>query len=179
MATSFYIPTNIISITDGQIFLEKELFYKGVRPAISVGLSVSRVGSAAQHPLMKEFVGSLKLELAQYREMEVFASFGSELDETTQQILVRGERLVELLKQAPYQPMSIDQQLILIFSGRNGFLDKLSLAEIGEFKDLVNDLFYDEEAVSLIEQVVDLEDEIVRDLVLEFFVSSLIDATRG
>jgi F-type H+-transporting ATPase subunit alpha len=174
-----YIPTNVISITDGQIFLEKELFYKGVRPAISVGLSVSRVGSAAQHPLMKEFVGSLKLELAQYREMEVFASFGSELDETTQQILVRGERLVELLKQPPYQPMSIDQQLLLIFSGRNGFLDSLSIAEITEFKDLVNDLFYDEEAVSLVEQIMDLEDEIVRDLVLEFFVSSLIDAARG
>lgn len=174
-----YIPTNVISITDGQIFLEKELFYKGVRPAISVGLSVSRVGSAAQHPLMKEFVGSLKLELAQYREMEVFASFGSELDETTQQILVRGERLVELLKQPPYQPMSVDQQLILIFAGRNGFLDSLSIAEITEFKDIVNDLFFDEEAVNLIEQIMDMEDEIVRDLVLEFFVSSLIDAVRG
>src|SRR5467141_980033 len=95
---SAYIPTNVISITDGQIFLEKELFYKGIRPAINIGLSVSRVGSAAQNPLMKEFVGSLKLELAQYREMEIFASFGSELDVTTQQILIRGERLVELLK---------------------------------------------------------------------------------
>src|ERR1700753_295564 len=162
---SAYIPTNVISITDGQIFLETDLFYQGIRPAVNVGISVSRVGSAAQHPLMKEFVGSLKLELAQYREMEVFASFGSELDETTQQILVRGERLVELLKQPPYQPMSIDQQLLLIFSGRNGFLDSLSIAEITEFKDLVNDLFYDEEAVSLVEQIMDLEDEIVRDLV--------------
>jgi F-type H+-transporting ATPase subunit alpha len=128
---------------------------------------------------MKEFVGSLKLELAQYREMEVFASFGSELDETTQQILVRGERLVELLKQPPYQPMSVDQQLILIFSGRNGFLDSLSIAEITEFKDLVNDLFFDEEAVGLIEQIMDMEDEIVRDLVLEFFVGALIDAIRS
>lgn len=134
-----YIPTNVISITDGQIFLEKELFYKGIRPAINIGLSVSRVGSAAQNPLMKEFVGSLKLELAQYREMEIFASFGSELDVTTQQILVRGERLVELLKQPPYKPMSLDQQLILLFAGRNGYLDKLSMAQVEDFKEFVSD----------------------------------------
>jgi F-type H+-transporting ATPase subunit alpha len=134
-----YIPTNVISITDGQIFLEKELFYKGIRPAINIGLSVSRVGSAAQNPLMKEFVGSLKLELAQYREMEIFASFGSELDVTTQQILVRGERLVELLKQAPYKPMSLDQQLILLFAGRNGYLDKLTMAQVDDFKEFIMD----------------------------------------
>jgi proton translocating ATP synthase F1 alpha subunit len=134
-----YIPTNVISITDGQIFLEKELFYKGIRPAINIGLSVSRVGSAAQNPLMKEFVGSLKLELAQYREMEIFASFGSELDVTTQQILVRGERLVELLKQPPYKPMSLDQQLMLLFAGRNGYLDKLTMVQVDEFKEVIND----------------------------------------
>jgi len=134
-----YIPTNVISITDGQIFLEKELFYKGIRPAINIGLSVSRVGSAAQNPLMKEFVGSLKLELAQYREMEIFASFGSELDVTTQQILIRGERLVELLKQPPYKPMSLDQQLLLLFAGRNGYLDKLSMPQVEDFKEFVND----------------------------------------
>jgi F-type H+-transporting ATPase subunit alpha len=134
-----YIPTNVISITDGQIFLEKELFYKGIRPAINIGLSVSRVGSAAQNPLMKEFVGSLKLELAQYREMEIFASFGSELDVTTQQILVRGERLVELLKQPPYKPMSLDQQLILLFASRNGYLDKLTLPQVEDFKEIIND----------------------------------------
>jgi len=134
-----YIPTNVISITDGQIFLEKELFYKGIRPAINIGLSVSRVGSAAQNPLMKEFVGSLKLELAQYREMEIFASFGSELDATTQQILVRGERLVELLKQPPYKPMSLDQQLVLLLAGRNGYLDKLTMAQVDDFKEFIND----------------------------------------
>src|SRR5580700_2273458 len=125
-----YIPTNVISITDGQIFLEKELFYKGIRPAINIGLSVSRVGSAAQNPLMKEFVGSLKLELAQYREMEIFASFGSEIDVTTQQIIKRGARLVELLKQAPYKPLSFELQLTLLFAGRNGYLDVLTLPQV-------------------------------------------------
>src|SRR6202034_2791733 len=141
-----YIPTNVISITDGQILLERELFYKGIRPAINIGLSVSRVGSAAQNPLMKEFVGSLKLELAQYREMEIFASFGSELDVTTQQILVRGERLVELLKQPPYKPMSLDQQLILLFAGRNGYLDKLTMPQVEDFKEFISDRFKDAEA---------------------------------
>jgi len=168
-----YIPTNVISITDGQIFLEKELFYKGIRPAINIGLSVSRVGSAAQNPLMKEFVGSLKLELAQYREMEIFASFGSELDVTTQQILVRGERLVELLKQPPYKPMSLDQQLILLFAGRNGYLDKLSISQVEEFKEFINDWFADNEATTAIENLLDLEDEIVRDITLDFLIKQI------
>jgi len=134
-----YIPTNVISITDGQIFLERELFYKGIRPAINIGLSVSRVGSAAQNALMKEFVGSLKLELAQYREVEIFASFGSEIDETTQQIIKRGARLVELLKQPPYRPMSLEQQLFLLFAGRNGFLDSLSIEQVDDFKEIIAD----------------------------------------
>jgi F-type H+-transporting ATPase subunit alpha len=134
-----YIPTNVISITDGQIFLERELFYKGVRPAINIGSSVSRVGSAAQDPLMKEFVGSLKLELAQYREVEIFASFGSEIDITTQQIIKRGARLVELLKQDPYLPMSLERQLFLLFAGRNGYLDRLTLSQVEEFKEMVID----------------------------------------
>jgi len=134
-----YIPTNVISITDGQIFLERELFYKGIRPAINIGLSVSRVGSAAQDPLMKEFVGSLKLELAQYREVEIFASFGSEIDITTQQIIKRGSRLVELLKQSPYKPMSMEQQLVLLFSGRNGYLDVLSLEQVEDYKEVIID----------------------------------------
>jgi F-type H+-transporting ATPase subunit alpha len=134
-----YIPTNVISITDGQIFLERELFYKGIRPAINIGLSVSRVGSAAQNPLMKEFVGSLKLELAQYREVEIFASFGSEIDVTTQQIIKRGARLVELLKQAPYKPMQFELQLFLLFAGRNGYLDNLSLPQVDEFKEIALD----------------------------------------
>jgi F-type H+/Na+-transporting ATPase subunit alpha len=134
-----YIPTNVISITDGQIFLERELFNKGIRPAINIGLSVSRIGSAAQNPLLKEFVGSLKLELAQYREMEIFATFASELDISTQQILIRGSRLVELLKQEPYKPMSLDQHLILLFSGRNGYLDELSLEQVDDFKEFISD----------------------------------------
>ncbi|HVT62461.1 MAG TPA: F0F1 ATP synthase subunit alpha, partial [Legionellaceae bacterium] len=121
------------------IFLERELFHKGIRPAINIGLSVSRVGSAAQNPLMKEFVGSLKLELAQYREVEIFASFGSEIDVTTQQTITRGARLVELLKQAPNKPLSLDQQLVLLFAGRNGFLDQLSIEQIEEFKEFIND----------------------------------------
>lgn len=173
-----YIPTNVISITDGQIFLEKELFYKGIRPAISVGLSVSRVGSAAQHPLMKEFVGSLKLELAQYREMEIFASFGSELDETTQQILVRGVRLVEILKQPPYKPMSLEQALLLVFAGRNGFLDKLSLEEIDSFKEVVADLFVDTDSTAAIETLISQDDEIIRDLALTSLVESFISIVK-
>lgn len=174
-----YIPTNVISITDGQIFLEKELFYKGIRPAINIGLSVSRVGSAAQNPLMKEFVGSLKLELAQYREMEIFASFGSELDVTTQQILIRGERLVELLKQPPYKPMSLDQQLMLLFAGRNGYLDKLSMPQVEDFKDFMNDWFKDSEATMMIQSLLDLEDEIVRDLTLDFLTKEIVSIIRS
>lgn len=131
---SAYIPTNVISITDGQIFLETELFYKGVRPAINVGLSVSRVGSAAQVAAMKQVAGSLKLSLAQFREVEAFASFGSELDETTQFTLKRGLRLVELLKQGQGVPYTVQEQIILIYAGMFGFLDNLELSEISFFK---------------------------------------------
>lgn len=131
---SAYIPTNVISITDGQVFLETELFYKGIRPAINVGLSVSRVGSAAQAPAMKQVSGSLKLSLAQFREVEAFASFGSELDETTQFVLKRGLRLVELLKQVQGFPYTLQEEIVLIVSGMNGFLDLLDLAEVGLFK---------------------------------------------
>jgi proton translocating ATP synthase F1 alpha subunit len=131
---SAYIPTNVISITDGQIFLETELFYKGIRPAINVGLSVSRVGSAAQVAAMKQVAGSLKLSLAQFREVEAFASFGSELDETTQFTLKRGLRLVELLKQGQGVPYTVQEQIILIYAGMFGFLDGLELAEVSTFK---------------------------------------------
>lgn len=127
---SAYIPTNVISITDGQIFLESELFYKGVRPAISVGLSVSRVGSAAQIPLMKKIAGTLKLELAQYREVEAFTQFGSDLDATTLRSLNRGVRLIELLKQPQYQPQDIRLQVVVIASGMLGFLDDLAVSQI-------------------------------------------------
>jgi len=131
---SAYIPTNVISITDGQIFLETELFYKGIRPAINVGLSVSRVGSAAQTKSMKQVAGSMKLELAQYREVAAFAQFGSDLDAATQQLLNRGVRLTELLKQGQYVPMPIEEQVAVIYCGVRGFLDKIDPAKITEFE---------------------------------------------
>ncbi|GFQ79334.1 ATP synthase subunit alpha, mitochondrial [Trichonephila clavipes] len=131
---SAYIPTNVISITDGQIFLETELFYKGIRPAINVGLSVSRVGSAAQTKAMKQVAGSMKLELAQYREVAAFAQFGSDLDASTQQLLNRGVRLTELLKQGQYVPMAIEDQVAVIYTGVRGYLDKLDPSRIGSFE---------------------------------------------
>lgn len=127
---SAYIPTNVISITDGQIFLETELFYQGVRPALNVGISVSRVGSAAQIKAMKQVAGTLKLDLAQYREVAAFAQFGSDLDATTQQQLNRGARLVELLKQDQFQPLPVQIQVVAIFLGTRGFLDKVDLSQI-------------------------------------------------
>merc|ERR1711953_792988 len=131
---SAYIPTNVISITDGQIFLETELFYKGIRPAINVGLSVSRVGSAAQTKSMKQVAGSMKLELAQYREVAAFAQFGSDLDAATQQLLNRGVRLTELLKQGQYVPMAIEEQVAAIYCGVRGYLDKVEPSRITEFE---------------------------------------------
>ncbi|XP_064087794.1 ATP synthase subunit alpha, mitochondrial-like [Macrobrachium nipponense] len=131
---SAYIPTNVISITDGQIFLETELFYKGIRPAINVGLSVSRVGSAAQTKAMKQVAGSMKLELAQYREVAAFAQFGSDLDASTQQLLNRGVRLTELLKQGQYVPMAIEEQVAVIYCGVRGHLDKLDPSKITKFE---------------------------------------------
>jgi proton translocating ATP synthase F1 alpha subunit len=130
---SAYIPTNVISITDGQIFLESELFYKGVRPAVNFGLSVSRVGSAAQVPALKRVAGSLKLELAQYREIEGFAQLDYELDAATERLLTRGARLVETLKQAQYEPASIEFQLLLMYAATQGYLDSLDLTEVPKF----------------------------------------------
>lgn len=132
---SAYIPTNVISITDGQIFLETELFYKGIRPAINVGLSVSRVGSAAQTRAMKQVAGTMKLELAQYREVAAFAQFGSDLDAATQQLLSRGVRLTELLKQGQYSPMAIEEQVAVIYAGVQGYLDKLEPSKITKFEN--------------------------------------------
>ena len=131
---SAYIPTNVISITDGQIFLETELFYKGVRPAINVGLSVSRVGSAAQLRAMKQVAGTLKLELAQYREVAAFAQFGSDLDAATQYLLNRGARLTEMLKQGQYQPMTIERQVVVVYAATKGYLDKLNVSDIQQFE---------------------------------------------
>src|ERR1700744_1387891 len=129
-----YIPTNVISITDGQIFLETELFYQGIRPAINVGLSVSRVGSAAQTQAMKKVAGSIKLELAQYREMAAFAQFGSDLDAATQRLLNRGARLTELLKQPQFNPMPVEEQVVSIFAGVNGFLDAIPVGAVTRFE---------------------------------------------
>ena len=132
---SAYIPTNVISITDGQIFLETALFYKGIRPAVNVGLSVSRVGSAAQIKAMKQVAGSIKLELAQYREMEAFSQFASDLDASTQRLLARGVRLTELLKQAQYRPIPVEEQVVAIYSGVRGYLDKLPVNKVTEFEE--------------------------------------------
>jgi F-type H+-transporting ATPase subunit alpha len=131
---SAYIPTNVISITDGQIFLETELFYQGIRPAINVGLSVSRVGSAAQTKAMKKVAGSIKLELAQYREMAAFAQFGSDLDASTQRLLNRGARLTELLKQPQFNPMPVEEQVVSIYAGVNGFIDNVPVNAVTRFE---------------------------------------------
>ncbi len=131
---SAYIPTNVISITDGQIFLETELFFKGIRPAVNVGLSVSRVGSAAQIKAMKQVAGSIKLELAQYREMAAFAQFSSDLDQATQNLLARGARLTELLKQPQYSPLPIEEQVISIFAGVNGYTDGIEVKQVTQFE---------------------------------------------
>ncbi|MAZ98813.1 MAG: F0F1 ATP synthase subunit alpha [Rhodospirillaceae bacterium] len=131
---SAYIPTNVISITDGQIFLETELFYRGIRPAVNVGLSVSRVGSAAQIKAMKQVAGRIKLELAQYREMAAFAQFASDLDPATQRLLARGERLTELLKQGQYAPLPVEEQVVSIFAGVRGYLDKISVSDVTRFE---------------------------------------------
>jgi F-type H+-transporting ATPase subunit alpha len=131
---SAYIPTNVISITDGQIFLETELFFKGIRPAVNVGLSVSRVGSAAQIKAMKQVAGKIKLDLAQYREMAAFAQFSSDLDPSTQRLLARGARLTELLKQPQYHPLSVEDQVVSVFAGTRGYLDKIEVNQIGKFE---------------------------------------------
>jgi F-type H+-transporting ATPase subunit alpha len=131
---SAYIPTNVISITDGQIFLETDLFYQGIRPAVNVGISVSRVGSAAQIKAMKQVAGTIKGELAQYREMAAFAQFGSDLDAATQRLLNRGARLTELLKQPQFSPLKVEEQVAVIFAGVNGYLDKLPVNKVGDFE---------------------------------------------
>jgi F-type H+-transporting ATPase subunit alpha len=132
---SAYIPTNVISITDGQIFLETDLFNSGVRPAINVGISVSRVGGAAQIKAMKQVSGTLKLDLAQYRELQAFAQFASDLDEASRKQLDRGARMVEVLKQPPYSPLSVEKQIAIIFAGANGFLDNVKLEDVTKFEN--------------------------------------------
>jgi F-type H+-transporting ATPase subunit alpha len=132
---SAYIPTNVISISDGQIFLETDLFFQGIRPALNVGISVSRVGGNAQIKAMKQVAGPLKGELAQYREMAAFAKFGSDLDAATQRLLARGARLTELLKQPQFSPSPVEEQVMLIYAGTRGYLDKVDVADIGRFEN--------------------------------------------
>ncbi len=173
---SAYIPTNVISITDGQIFLETDLFYQGIRPAINVGLSVSRVGSAAQIKAMKKVAGTIKLELAQYREMAAFAQFGSDLDVSTQRLLARGERLTELLKQSQYSPVSVEEQVVVIFAGTKGYLDKVEIKRISEFENKLLILIREKHSHILdeIRTSGDLSDKTVESLssVLDEFVSN-------
>ena len=164
---SAYIPTNVISITDGQIFLETELFNQGIRPAINVGLSVSRVGSAAQTKAMKKVSGSMKLELAQYREMAAFAQFGSDLDASTQQLLNRGSKLTELLKQKQYTPMTVAEQVISIFCGVKGYLDNIDLKDISDFENKIIDRCKSEKP-QIIESILSsgkLEEQTEKDLI--------------
>ena len=164
---SAYIPTNVISITDGQIFLETELFNQGIRPAVNVGLSVSRVGSAAQTKAMKKVAGSIKLELAQYREMAAFAQFGSDLDASTQQLLNRGAKLTELLKQDQYSPMTVGEQVISVFTGVKGFLDDVDLSEIKKFeKDIIEKIKLNKpEILDSIQSTGKIEEETEKNLV--------------
>ncbi|KAM9393912.1 ATP synthase subunit alpha, mitochondrial-like [Pholidichthys leucotaenia] len=173
---SAYIPTNVISITDGQIFLETELFYKGIRPAINVGLSVSRVGSAAQTRAMKQVAGTMKLELAQYREVAAFAQFGSDLDAATQQLLNRGVRLTELLKQGQYSPMAIEEQVAVIYAGVRGHLDKMEPSKITKFEKafLQHILSQQQELLSTIKadgKISEASDAKLKQIVLNFLSS--------
>lgn len=173
---SAYIPTNVISITDGQIFLETELFYKGIRPAINVGLSVSRVGSKAQIKAMNQVAGSLKLKLAQYREVAAFAQFGSDLDAATQQLLNRGGQLTELLKQKQFVPMPAEEQVVVVFAGVNGYLDKIQTSEIAKFERLFLESMRSKNAAILeeIRRVGKLSDKLKADIAsaLEEFMAS-------
>ena len=132
---SAYVPTNVISITDGQIYLESDLFYSGVRPAINVGLSVSRVGGSAQIKAMKQIAGTLRLDLAQYRELAAFAQFGSDLDPATQRQLARGGRLVEILKQGQYKPLSVEKQVLIIYAATNGYIDAYPIGALRKYED--------------------------------------------
>jgi F-type H+-transporting ATPase subunit alpha len=156
---SAFIPTNVISITDGQIFLETELFYQGIRPAVNTGLSVSRVGSSAQTKAMKSVAGSIKLELAQYREMAAFAQFGSDLDTSTQALLNRGSRLTELLKQSQYSPLTNAEQVVVIYAGTKGYLDSIDVKSVTKYEtDLVS--FLRSKGKGLIEEITENDQKI-------------------
>ena len=163
---SAYIPTNVISITDGQMFLESDLFYSGVRPAINVGISVSRVGGNAQIKAMKKFAGTMRLDLAQYRAMEAFAQFASDLDAATRAQLDRGQRLVELLKQGQYVPLAVEKQVVIIFAGTQGYVDKLPVESLRSYEEELY-RFIDEKHADLWEDIrtkKEINDEIKKKL---------------
>ncbi len=163
---SAYIPTNVISITDGQIFLETELFFRGIRPAVNVGLSVSRVGSSAQIKAMKQVAGKIKLELAQYREMAAFAQFSSDLDASTQQLLARGARLTELLKQPQFTPYPVEDQVVVIFAGTRGYLDRIDVGQVGKFeKQLLSELKTQGEIIGSIRDTKEIKKDVEPKLV--------------
>lgn len=161
---SAYIPTNVISITDGQIYLETDLFYSGVRPAINVGLSVSRVGGSAQVKSMKKVAGTLRLDLAQYREVEAFSAFASDLDEATKAQLKRGSRLVEALKQGQYVPLPVEKQVLLSFAVTNGYADEIEVEKIGDFEEKLYDYFESSHRDLLDKLQTDYTDEIISEL---------------
>jgi F-type H+-transporting ATPase subunit alpha len=170
---SAFIPTNVISITDGQIFLETDLFFQGIRPAVNVGLSVSRVGSAAQTKAMKTVAGRIKLELAQYREMAAFAQFASDLDASTQRLLARGARLTELLKQGERQPMTMEEQVCVIYAGVNGYLDGVPVAKVGRYEEELKHELKDKgrEILASVRDTGDLKEDVekqLRDLIGSF-----------
>ncbi|MBP7190245.1 MAG: F0F1 ATP synthase subunit alpha [Rickettsiaceae bacterium] len=181
---SAYIPTNVISITDGQIFLESELFYKGIRPAVNVGLSVSRIGSAAQIKAMKQVAGSAKLDLAQYREMEAFSQFGSELDESTKALLHRGVRLTEILKQSQYSPLAIEDQVISLYLGVKGYLDKIPVNQVLDFEAKVHeairlrhqDLLVD---IAIKKQITEECEQKLKDFLVSFVENFLENSDKG
>jgi len=174
---SAYIPTNVISITDGQIFLESDLFYRGIRPAVNIGISVSRVGSAAQEKAMKKVAGKLKLTLAQYRELEAFAQFGSDLDEATRKSLELGRRLTEILKQPQYQPMTLEHQVVVIYAVTNGYLDKFKPNELGEIEPKLHEYManFGTEVLAEIKKSGDLSEATEKKLkeILQQFVESV------
>jgi F-type H+-transporting ATPase subunit alpha len=160
-----YIPTNVISITDGQIFLNAELFYSGVRPAVNVGTSVSRVGSSAQTKAMKKVAGRLRLDLAQYRELEAFAQFGSDLDRATQQALTRGERMVATLNQPQYDPWPTEEQVVAIYAGIHGYLDDIPVAQVQRFQEELREYLRSEKTVyQQIRETGDLPDDLAEKL---------------
>ena len=177
---SAYIPTNVISITDGQIFLETELFFKGIRPAVNVGLSVSRVGSAAQIKAMKQVSGSIKLDLAQSREMEAFSQFASDLDQSTKDLLERGRRLTEILKQPQYKPLKVEQQVLIIFAGVKGYLDKISVNDVTKFESFLLEQMKDKgkDIINKIEKEQSINDQLENEI--NVFLEKVVeDFLRG